>query len=154
MHVKPCLHLVSTAACGLKRCPVWGYVLLLAPSELDLQHAHVKWLGWKFWTYTSEATVLSWKRVVCSRQMRGKTLLLVGEFRFPEAIGSAAAVLPWLYWCVVLKQENSFRQYDPWQGDELGNLGEPRSRATAPLNQEVVWAPYKGAPRPGPVRAA
>ncbi|KAK3538555.1 hypothetical protein QTP86_006718 [Hemibagrus guttatus] len=117
---------------GFLLCPSWHSVgddvVLLAPSNLDLQHAlghfaaECEVAGMRVSTSKSEAMVLDRKKVVCTLQVGGEVLPQVEEFKYlgilftsegrmdreiDRQIGAAAAVMRSMYWSVVVKKELS-----------------------------------------------
>ncbi|XDV13498.1 hypothetical protein PO909_001890 [Leuciscus waleckii] len=103
-------------------------VVVLAPSDQDLQHALGRFAaeceaaGMRISTSKSEAMVLSRKRVVCPLQVGGEFLPQVEEFKYlgvlftsegrmereiDRRIGAASAVMRSLYRSVMVKKELS-----------------------------------------------
>ncbi|KAK3518183.1 hypothetical protein QTP70_033879 [Hemibagrus guttatus] len=104
------------------------YVLVLAPSSLDLQHAlghfsaECEAAGLRVSTSKSEAMVIDRKKVACTLQVGGEFLPQVKEFKYlrvlfmsdgrmdreiDRRIGAAAAVMQSMYRSVVVKKELS-----------------------------------------------
>ncbi|KAK3531015.1 hypothetical protein QTP70_007862 [Hemibagrus guttatus] len=105
-----------------------NYVVLLAPSSLDLQHvlghfaAECEAAGMRVSTSKSEAMVLDRKKVACTLPVGGEVLPQVEKFKYlgvlftsegrmdheiDRRIGAAAAVMRSTYWSVVVKKELS-----------------------------------------------
>ncbi|KAK3552451.1 hypothetical protein QTP86_011720 [Hemibagrus guttatus] len=105
-------------------------VVLLASSDLDLQHALGRFAaeceaaGMRVSTSKSEAMVLDRKKVACTLQVGGEVLPQVEEFKYlgvlftsegrmdreiDRRIGAAAAVMRSMYQSVVVKKELSWK---------------------------------------------
>ncbi|KAK3543983.1 hypothetical protein QTP70_032745, partial [Hemibagrus guttatus] len=106
------------------------YIVLLAPSSLDLQHAlgcfaaECEAAGMRVNTSKSEAMVLDLKKVACTLQVGGEVLPQVEEFKYlgvlftsegrmdreiDRRIGAAGSVMRSMYRSVVVKKELSWK---------------------------------------------
>ncbi|KAK3569488.1 hypothetical protein QTP86_031417, partial [Hemibagrus guttatus] len=106
------------------------YIVLLAPSSLDLQHAlgcfaaECEAAGMRVSTSKSEAMVLDLKKVACTLQVGGEVLPQVEEFKYlgvlftsegrmdreiDRRIGAAGSVMRSMYRSVVVKKELSWK---------------------------------------------
>lgn len=104
MHVGSHLHLVSTAVCGLERCPGWWLIMLFSWHPLNWTSnifAPIL-LGAKIW---GNSYLLIKSGMLSSDE--GIDLTPGGGVQVSWQIWSVTVVLPLLYQSVVLKQEHS-----------------------------------------------